>query len=135
MGKQRVDAGLRLGRIEDEFGLAIFLLYCVVAVYCDLAERLAFGHDAIAEGNVVRSVADQCDAANNKECGQDQALEKMFDWLSQCSTHGVPLYRSRALCRARVDNFAFRQANYRIVELQPFGEALRAFQRNRCGFN
>ena len=47
--KERVDAGLCCGRIEDELGLAVFLLNGVVAVDGELAEGLAIGRDAIAE--------------------------------------------------------------------------------------
>ena len=56
MGKQRVDAGLRFGRIEDEFGLAAFLQDCVVARDRDLPERLAIRGDAIPEHTIVNSV-------------------------------------------------------------------------------
>jgi len=56
MGKQRVDTGLHLGRVEDELRLAAFLLYRVVGQDRDLAEGLAVRRDAIAENSVVRAV-------------------------------------------------------------------------------
>ncbi len=55
-GKQRVDAGLRLRRIEDELGLAAFLWYRVVAGDRELAEGLAIGSDPVAEYGVVDGV-------------------------------------------------------------------------------
>src|ERR1039458_7494134 len=57
--KQRVDTGLRLRWIEDEFGLAAFLLHRVVARDRDLSKRLAIRRDAIAEHNVVYGVGER----------------------------------------------------------------------------
>jgi len=55
-GEQRVDTGLRLRRIEDELGPAIFLGYRVVAGDGDLSEGLAVGGYTVAENSVVRGV-------------------------------------------------------------------------------
>jgi len=78
-----VDAGLCCGRIEDELGLAIFLLNGVVAVDGELAEGLAIGRDAIAEYNGVRGIADQCHTEQERESNQDQLLQKMLDSVAQ----------------------------------------------------
>ena len=72
--EERVDAGLCCGRIEEELGLAIFLLNGVIAVYRDLAERLAICRHAIAEHNGVYGITDQRDADRRRKPKQDQSL-------------------------------------------------------------
>ena len=72
--KDGVDASFRLGWIEDEFGLAVFLLNRVVAVYRELAEGLVIGRDAITEGNIVHRVADQPDTENSRDRDEDQSF-------------------------------------------------------------
>ena len=62
VGKERVNAGLRFRRIEEEFSLAVFLLHSVVTVHCELPVRLAVGGETIAEDDGVDSVG---------ECGQE----------------------------------------------------------------
>lgn len=57
--KQRVDAGLRLWGIEEEFCLAVLLLHGVVGRDRDLAEGLAVRGDAIAEHKEVYDVSEQ----------------------------------------------------------------------------
>jgi len=57
MGKKRVDAGLLLGRIEEEFSLAVFLLDCVVVRDCNLSEGLSAARDAITKHSVVSRVS------------------------------------------------------------------------------
>ncbi len=83
MWKQRVDAGLRLRRIENEFRLAAFLLHRVVARDCDLSERLAIRRDAITEHRIVHGVGER----RHAECGRDpddeQSLQEMLDSGSQ----------------------------------------------------
>ena len=74
MRKDGVDASFRLGWIEDEFGLAVFLLNRVVAVYRELAEGLVIGRDAITEGNIVHRVADQPDTENSRDRDEDQSF-------------------------------------------------------------
>jgi len=69
-----MDAGLRLRWIKDEFSLAVFLLNRVVAVYGELAERLAIGRDAITEGKVVDGVADQPDTENGRKRDEQQSF-------------------------------------------------------------
>jgi len=56
MGEKRVDAGLHLGRIENEFSLAVFLLDRVVVRDRDLSEGLAT-RDAITKHSVVNRVS------------------------------------------------------------------------------
>lgn len=86
-----MDAGLLHGRIEDEFGLAVFLLDCVVAVYGELTERLAVCGDAVAQDNVVCGVADQRDTQDGREPDQDQSLQKVLDSISKRGAHGGQL--------------------------------------------
>jgi len=62
VGKERVNAGLRFRRIEEEFSLAVFLLHGVVTVHRELPKRLAVGGDTIAEDGEVNGVG---------ECGQE----------------------------------------------------------------
>lgn len=57
MGQKRVDAGLRLGRIEEEFSLAVFLLDCVVVRDRDLSESLAAAGHTITKHSVVSRVS------------------------------------------------------------------------------
>ena len=57
MGEKRVDAGLCLGLIEEEFSLAVFLLHRVVVSDCDLCEGLAATGDTITKYNVVNAVS------------------------------------------------------------------------------
>ena len=59
VGKERVNAGLRLRRIEEEFGLAVFLLHGVVTVHRELPKRLAVGGDTIAEDDGVDHIGNQ----------------------------------------------------------------------------
>ena len=57
MGEKRVDAGLCLGRIENKFSLAVFLLDCIVVGDRDLSEGLAATGDAITKHSIVNSVS------------------------------------------------------------------------------
>ena len=57
VGEKRVDAGLRLGRIEEEFSLAVFLLDCVVMGDCNLSESLAAAGHTIMKHCVVSGVS------------------------------------------------------------------------------
>jgi hypothetical protein len=72
--KDGVDAGLRLRRIKDEFGLAVFLLNRVVTVYRELAEGLAIGRDAITEANIVHGVADQPGTEDSRKRDEEQSF-------------------------------------------------------------
>ncbi len=56
MGEKRVDAGLRLRRIENKLSLAVFLLDGVVVRDCDLSEGLAVTGNAITKQSVVSAV-------------------------------------------------------------------------------
>jgi len=62
--EKRIDAGLRLGRIEKEFSLAVFLLDRIVASNCDLSEGLAATSNAITKHRVVNRVGHP-----RKHCG------------------------------------------------------------------
>lgn len=77
--KQRVDAGLRLRRIEDELSLAAFLLHRVVAVHCDLSERLAIRGDAIAEHDVIHGVHERRNAHGRQQSHNEQPLQETLD--------------------------------------------------------
>lgn len=55
--KKRVDAGLHLRRIEEEFSLAVFLLDRIVVSHCDLSEGLPATRDAITKHSVVNGVS------------------------------------------------------------------------------
>jgi hypothetical protein len=74
VGKERVHAGLRFGRIEDEFGLAILLLNGVVTVYSDFTERIAICRHTVAEHNGVCGETDQRDADRRCKPKHDQSL-------------------------------------------------------------
>jgi hypothetical protein len=90
-GKQRADAGLRLGRTEDELGLAIFLEHRVVARDRDLPEGLAIRRYAIAEHSVIHDVGKRGHGQRGGEPDDDESLQEMLDSGSQRCTHGVPL--------------------------------------------
>jgi hypothetical protein len=87
--EQRVDAGLQLRRIEEEFRLAILLRHRVVAGDRDLAEGLAIRGDAVAEDSVVNGVGEQGQAQRGREADHDDSLQEMFDTRSQGCAHGV----------------------------------------------
>ena len=91
MGKQRVRAGLNFGRIEEEFGFAVFLRDRVVAGDGDLSEGLAVGGEAIAEDGVVQGVGKQGQTHSRAERDDEPSLEKMFDTRSEGGAHGVRL--------------------------------------------
>jgi len=78
-GKQRVDAGLRLRRIEDELGLAAFLGHRVVTHDRDLAEGLAIGGDPVAEHGEVDGVGQRREDQGGCEPNQDHSLQPTFD--------------------------------------------------------
>ena len=81
--KQRVRAGLGLRLIKDEFRLAVFLGYRVVAVHCELSKGLAIGRYAITKHDVIHAVSDRRDGGRGDESDDDQALQKMLDSVSQ----------------------------------------------------
>ena|SRR5437879_8015146 len=58
-GKQRVDAGLDLWRIEDELRFAILLRHGVVAGNRDLSVGLAIRGEAVAEHSIVHGVGQE----------------------------------------------------------------------------
>jgi len=64
VGEKRIDAGLHLRRIEEEFSLAVFLLDCVVMGDCDLSESLAAAGQTIMKHRVVSGVGHP-----RKHCG------------------------------------------------------------------
>jgi len=80
--EQRIDAGLLLWWIENEFGLAAFLPNRVVAGNRDLSKRLVIFRDAIAEYDVVRGVGEQPDAENCREPQEEKSPQKMLDSVS-----------------------------------------------------
>jgi hypothetical protein len=77
--KQRVDAGLRLGRIKDELGLAALLRHRVVTGDGDLSKGLAIGGDPVAEHGVVHSVGQPRQTQRGREPNQDHSLQPTFD--------------------------------------------------------
>jgi len=78
-GEERIDAGLRLGRVEDEFRLAAFLRYRVVAGDSDLSVGLAIGGDPVAEHGVVDRVGQGRHDQRGREPNHDHSLQPMFD--------------------------------------------------------
>lgn len=82
-GKQRVDTGLRLRRIEDELGLAAFLRDGVIGHDCDLSERLAIRRRSVTEHDVVHGIGDPCHAQRGREPDDHQSLHEMLDSGSQ----------------------------------------------------
>ena len=54
-----MNAGLGLGRIEQEFGPAVFLLDGIIGGDGDLAEGLAIYRHAITEHGIVHRVSDE----------------------------------------------------------------------------
>jgi TonB family protein len=84
-----VDTGLRLRRIEDELGLAIFLRHGVVAGDRKLSEGLAVRRHTVAEHDVVHGVGKRRHAQRGGEPDNDQSLEEMFNSGSKGGTHGV----------------------------------------------
>jgi hypothetical protein len=103
-GKQRVDAGLRLGRIEDEFGLAAFLRYRVVTADRDLSVGLAIRSDPVAEHSKVDRVCQSRQAHCRREPNHDHSQQPTFEFGARHSGHrraiipapGVPHF-SRSL--------------------------------------
>lgn len=83
MWKQRVDAGLRLRRVEDEFGLAIFLPHRIKACDCDLPEGLAVRRHAVAEQDVINGVCKRRHAQCGGEPDDCQSLQESLDFVSQ----------------------------------------------------
>ena len=87
MWEQSVDAGLRLGRIEHENSLAVFLLHGVIAGNGYLAES-GIGVKAIAKDGVVGGIGDNRDRSRAQETGKDQSPQKTADSGFQRGTHG-----------------------------------------------
>jgi len=59
MGKQRVDTGLLLRRVEKKFRLAVFLQHGIVARDRDLSEGLPIRRNAVAKQTIVEGVGDR----------------------------------------------------------------------------
>ena len=103
-GKQRVDAGLNLRRIEDKFCLAVLLRHRVVTVDSDLSEGLVIGGETVAEDGVVHGVGEQGQAQHGGEPDCDHSLEEVFDTGSEGGAHGERLYgRVNLIRRAAVE--------------------------------
>ncbi len=88
MRKQGVDAGLRLGRIENKLRLPTFLRHGVVALHRDLPVGPAVGGDTVAEDGVVDHVGDEGCAGHDHQADGDKAFEEMLDPVSQRCAHG-----------------------------------------------
>ena len=69
--EQRVDAGLRLRRVENELGLAVFLQHRVIAGNCNLSERLAVRGHAIAEDRVINRIGGQRQPCGTRDSNKD----------------------------------------------------------------
>ena len=91
VGKERVNAGLRFRRIEEEFSLAVFLLHSVVTVHCELPKRLAVGGDTIAEDDGVNGVGECGQEYYRRDRNRKRSLHKMLDAFSQDGAHGVEI--------------------------------------------
>ncbi len=83
VGKQRVDTGSGLRRIEDELGLATFLRHRVVGHDGDLAEGLAVRRHAVAEQNIIHGVGQSRHSQRGGEPDDDQSLQEVLDSGSQ----------------------------------------------------
>lgn len=84
-----MDAGLGLGRIEDEFCFAIFLQDGIVAVYGNLSEGLG----AVAKYDGVNGIGEKCSADHSKDPDKNQSTCNTPERSSEERTHGVQLYR------------------------------------------
>jgi len=69
-----VNAGLRLGRIEQKFGPAVFLLHGIIGGDGDLVEGLAIRRHPIAEHGIVHRVSDEGQGEQGQERKSDEAL-------------------------------------------------------------
>ncbi len=79
-----MDAGLRLGRIENEFSLAALLLHRVVAGNRHLSERLVIRSDAVAENEKVQHVCQRRRRKHRRRPDNDQSFEEILDAVSCC---------------------------------------------------
>ncbi len=87
MREQRVDAGLRRRRMEDELGFAAFLRYGVVAGDRDLRVGLAIRGDTVAEESVVDCISQRRESQGGCNSNDDHALQPTFDSSTQHSGH------------------------------------------------
>ncbi len=74
MREQRIDAGFRLRRMEDELGLATFLWYRVVVGNRDLCEGLPIRSDPVAEETVVDCISQRRESQGGCDSHDDHAL-------------------------------------------------------------
>jgi hypothetical protein len=102
MREQRVDAGLRLRRVENELGLAILLQHRIIAGNCNLSERLAVRGHPIAEDGVINRIGNQRQPCGTRHSNEDQSLQETLDSGSQRGTHGQQLYPQLTRLRLRV---------------------------------
>jgi hypothetical protein len=99
--EQRIGADPQFRRIEDELGLATFLLHRVIAGDHDLSERLMIGGNAVAEHGVVDPVCQGRQGDCGRESDHDCSFQQMLDFRVQWWGHGVPLYpQARGLPQA-----------------------------------
>jgi hypothetical protein len=83
-----VHAGLRRGRIEDQFTLAIFMEYSVVVLDAYRAKGLFVGGDAIAKDGIVGGVGESQKNDGHKERAQRNAPQPWSSWADSVSGFG-----------------------------------------------
>lgn len=85
-----MNAGLRLGRIEQVNGLSVFLLHGVVAGNGYLPECCICA-EVIAKDGIVGGVGDERERSRSQKNRGDQPPQKTVDAGFQRGTHGVQL--------------------------------------------
>lgn len=120
--KQRVDAGLRLRRIEDEFSLAAFLRYRIVAADGDLSVGLPIRGDPVAEYRVVHSISQRRQAQCGREPNQDHSQQQTLEFGTRHLGHRraiIPASRRAPVARL----YCFSDEKSSLVDNSPLAQA------------
>jgi len=84
-----MNTGLRLRRVEQEFGLAIFLLHRVVRRDRDLSKGLMITRSPITKDSVVRAIGENREGKARQAACEGESLQQMLDSRAWYWSHGV----------------------------------------------
>lgn len=84
-----MNTGLRLGRIEQEFGLTIFLLHRVVRCDRDLSKGLMITRYAITKGSIIPAIGENREGKAGQEACKGESLQQMLDSRAWYGSHGA----------------------------------------------
>ena len=92
MREKGVDAGLVLGRFEDELGFAAFLLDCVVMAHGDRSVGIAVQGGADTEDDEIHTIGENCQAQEAEKCGAEGAPQPLPEIGRRGLVHEAELY-------------------------------------------